>query len=198
MTLAIGIGFASVLSIVKIITQINILYFLAPLYAISLIMMKFTPPLFVGLAFDSGGVSGGALTSAFLTPLTLGIAQAVAHNAGTKAQSILVNGFGIIAFISVTPLIAVQALGIAYDWKLKRTESLKAEEELAALSELSSYGKEYMASADIITETIIDVDSDNNGDSDSNNSSSDNDNDGAREVPCEANENGDIKNINTM
>ncbi len=55
-----------------------------------------------------------------------------------------------------------------------------------------------MASADIITETIIDVDSDNNGDSDSNNSSSDNDNDGAREVPCEANENGDIKNINTM
>ena len=54
-----------------------------------------------------------------------------------------------------------------------------------------------MASADIITETIIDVDSDNNGDSDSNNSSSDNDNDGAREVPCEANENGDIKNINT-
>ena len=62
---------------------------------------------------DSGGVSGGA--DKRLTPLTLGIAQAVAHNAGTKAQSILVNGFGIIAFISVTPLIAVQALGIAYD-----------------------------------------------------------------------------------
>jgi len=42
------------------------------LYAVALIMMIFAPKLFVGLAFDSGGVSGGALTSAFLTPLTLG------------------------------------------------------------------------------------------------------------------------------
>ena len=214
MTLAIGIGFASVLSIIKIITQVNILYFLAPLYAISLIMMKFTPPLFVGLAFDSGGVSGGALTSAFLTPLTLGIAQAVAHNAGSEAQSILTNGFGIIAFISVTPLIAVQALGIAYDWKLKRSESLKAEEELAGLGELSSYGKEFMASDDTITETIIDVDvdSDNNiasdsendstSDIDSDNSNSDNNGDsengGTREGTREQIEDGDIKDSNTM
>ena len=58
--LAIGIGFASVLSMLKILTQVNILYFLVPLYLIAIIMMKFTPKLFVGLAFDSGGVSGGA------------------------------------------------------------------------------------------------------------------------------------------
>ncbi len=60
LTLAIGIGFASMLSILKILTQLNILYFLVPLYALSLIMMLFTPKLFVGLAFDSGGVTGGA------------------------------------------------------------------------------------------------------------------------------------------
>jgi len=72
------------------------------------IMMIFAPKLFVGLAFDSGGVSGGALTSAFLTPLTLGVAQAVAATSPSGGQPILVNGFGIIAFISVTPLIAVQ------------------------------------------------------------------------------------------
>ena len=90
----------------KILTQINILWFLVPLYAISLIMMTKTSSLFVGLAFDSGGVTGGALTSAFLTPLTLGTAQAVALSAGSEAQSVLTNGFGIIAFISVTPLIA--------------------------------------------------------------------------------------------
>ncbi|MCL2580079.1 MAG: DUF1538 domain-containing protein [Oscillospiraceae bacterium] len=112
LTLAVGIGFAAVLAIVKIITQANILFFLIPLYASALIMMKFTPRLFVGLAFDSGGVTGGALTSALLTPLTLGIAQAVAREAGPTAQSVLTNGFGIIAFISVTPLIAVQVLGI--------------------------------------------------------------------------------------
>lgn len=117
-TLAIGIGFASLLSILKILTEVNILYFLVPLYALSLIMMIFTPKLFVGLAFDSGGVTGGALTSAFLTPLTLSIAQSVAEARGGEL-SILTNGFGIISFISVTPLIAIQALGIIYNIRLK-------------------------------------------------------------------------------
>lgn len=142
LTLAVGIGFASILSIVKILTQINILWFLVPLYAIALIMMKFTSRLFVGLAFDSGGVSGGALTSAFLTPLTLGIAQAVALEAGPGAQSVLINGFGIIAFISVTPLIAVQTLGIVYQRRLNSLQKqleAKELEELADLEELSSY-----------------------------------------------------------
>lgn len=137
-TLAIGIGFAALFSMVKILTQINILWFLIPLYAIALIMMKFTSNLFVGLAFDSGGVTGGALTSAFLTPLTLGAAQAVADLEGAGAQSILTNGFGIIAFISVTPLIAVQALGIIYDIRLRKTRKFMEENELAEIQELES------------------------------------------------------------
>jgi len=136
LTLAIGIGAASVLSIIKILSQINILYFLIPLYLIALIMMKFSSKMMVGLAFDSGGVTGGALTSAFLTPLTLGIAQAVAGQSGVGAQSVLTNGFGIIAFISVTPLIAVQTLGIIYDLRLKKTAQLAADRELAQLEEL--------------------------------------------------------------
>ena len=138
-TLALGIGFASLLSILKIITQINILYFLVPLYVVALMMMKFTPRLFVGLAFDSGGVTGGALTSAFLTPLTLGIAQAVAETSGGAPQSILTNGFGIIAFISVTPLIAVQLLGIIYE-KQSRKALLQpaAEEEFEGLESFVS------------------------------------------------------------
>ncbi len=135
LTLALGIGVAATLSILKILTQINILYFLVPLYAVALLMMPFTPKLFVGLAFDSGGVTGGALTSAFLTPLTLGIAQSVAKMSGSEI-SILTNGFGIIAFISVTPLIAIQALGIVYNLRSKRLAS--AEEEMyATLSTLA-------------------------------------------------------------
>jgi hypothetical protein len=113
MTLAVGIGFAGVLAIIKILTQVSILWYLVPLYAAALIMMLFTNKMFVGLAFDSGGVSGGALTSAFLTPMTLGIAQAVAETT-PNAQSVLTNGFGIIAFISITPIIAVQTMGIIY------------------------------------------------------------------------------------
>jgi len=112
--LALSIGLASMLFIVKILGEINILWFLVPLYLIAVIMMKFSSKLFVGLAFDSGGVVGGALTSAMLTPLTLGIAQGVAMAQGPSAQSILINGFGIIAFISVVPLIAVQLMGIVF------------------------------------------------------------------------------------
>ncbi len=126
-TLAIGIGFAALLSILKILTEVNILYFLVPLYAIAMLMMPFTPKLFVGLAFDSGGVTGGALTSAFLTPLTLSIGSEVAAANGSQL-SVLTNGFGIIAFISVTPLIAIQALGIIYNIRLKKAEKEAAEE----------------------------------------------------------------------
>ena len=133
LTLALGIGVAALLSILKILTEINILYFLVPLYLISLIMMKFTPKLFVGLAFDSGGVTGGALTSAFLTPLTLSIASAVAEISGSST-SILMNGFGIISFISVTPLIAIQALGILYSVRSK-----KAMQSQESLEELQCY-----------------------------------------------------------
>lgn len=133
-TLALGIGVASLLSILKILTEINILYFLVPLYFISLIMMIFTPKLFVGLAFDSGGVTGGALTSAFLTPLTLSIANSVAE-ANNSPMSILTNGFGIISFISVTPIIAIQALGIIYNIRLKRAEKEAREETFEDLED---------------------------------------------------------------
>ena len=120
MTLALGIGSAAMLAVVKILTETNIMWFLAPLYLVAIVMMKFTPRLFVGLAFDSGGVTGGALTSAILTPMTLGIAGAVAAGVGDGAQSILTNGFGVIAFISVTPLIAVQLLGIYAERKVHK------------------------------------------------------------------------------
>ncbi len=154
MTLAIGIGFASLLAMVKILTEINILWFLVPLYAIALIMMIFTPKLFVGLAFDSGGVSGGALTSAFLTPLTLGVAQAVAHKSSSGGQSILVNGFGIIAFISVTPLIAVQFLGIVYDITIKKVNQTVIEAELDELEELASLIKRREHLAETVKEHV--------------------------------------------
>jgi len=149
-TLAVGIGIAASLAMVKILTGVSILWFLVPLYGIALLMMLFTPKLFVGLAFDSGGVSGGALTSAFLTPLTLGMAQAAAAASPSGGQSILVSGFGIIAFISVTPLIAVQFLGIVYSTTLKKIQGSldKAEiDDLEALSMLAERNETYMEAA---------------------------------------------------
>lgn len=146
-TLALGIGVASLLSILKIMTEVNILYFLVPLYVISIGMMAFTPKLFVGLAFDSGGVTGGALTSAFLTPLTLSIAGAVAKAQGGQ-MFILTNGFGIISFISVTPLIAIQALGIIYNIRLKIAEREAAEESFEDLADFVSNSDDLSDEAD--------------------------------------------------
>lgn len=154
LTLAIGIGFASLLAMVKILTGIHILWFLVPLYAIALIMIPFTPKLFVGLAFDSGGVSGGALTSAFLTPLTLGVAQAVAATAGNGGQSILVNGFGIIAFISVTPLIAVQFLGIVYDVQTRKANKTLEDAEMKDMQELALLADQIVQQEDVSHEEI--------------------------------------------
>lgn len=162
-TLAIGIGFASLLAMVKILTQINIVWFLAPLYLIALIMMKFSSKLFVGLAFDSGGVTGGALTSAFLTPLTLGAAQAIAVASGEGAQSVLINGFGIIAFVSVTPLIAVQALGIIYNIQLKKQQKNIEKAGLAELSELALLAKGSIDAPVVQLESIDEIAEPTNG-----------------------------------
>jgi hypothetical protein len=143
LTLAIGIGLAAIIAITKILTQLSIFWFLVPLYIIAIAMMRPSTKLFVGLAFDSGGVSGGALTSAFLTPLTLGIAQAVSLSvvaAGGTPQSILTNGFGIIAFISVMPLIAVQTLGLIYNWKYQKAQQELALHEVEYLAELLPEG----------------------------------------------------------
>jgi len=143
-TLAIGLGFASALSIAKIITQLDILWFLIPLYATALIMMKFSSKMFVGLAFDSGGFAAGGLSAAFLTPFALGVAQAMNEStraAGGTPQSILISGFSIIAFMAVMPLIAVQTLGLIYEWKFKRIRELLEIEELMDLDSLTHRSK---------------------------------------------------------
>ncbi|MDR0934877.1 MAG: DUF1538 domain-containing protein [Erysipelotrichaceae bacterium] len=126
LTIGISIGFAAVISIVKILLNINILYFLIPLYVVALGLLFFTPKLFVGLAFDSGGVTGGAITSAFLTPLTLGASQAL-------GQDMLTSGLGMISFISVMPLIVLQIVGILYKAKMDKLKNINPDTTSAEL-----------------------------------------------------------------
>ncbi|MDR0832401.1 MAG: DUF1538 domain-containing protein [Bacillales bacterium] len=119
LAVAIGIALAALFTLINILLpDVSILWTLMPLYAIALILMIWCPNMFVGLAFDSGGVTGGAITSAFLVPLTLGVSQAM-------GQDILVNGFGIIGYISALPLLSVEILGIIYTRKLKKQEKAK-------------------------------------------------------------------------
>ena len=123
LSLMVGVGFSVGLAMVRILLNINILYFLVPAYVISVILMFFTPDLFTAIAFDSGGVASGAMTASFLLPFALGLCSMVGGNLATE-------GFGLVAFVAMTPLIAIQILGIVYKSKLKKhkTEQVSKQE----------------------------------------------------------------------
>ncbi|HOD02518.1 MAG TPA: DUF1538 family protein, partial [Clostridiales bacterium] len=74
----------------------------------------FTPKLFVGIAFDSGGVASGPMAATFILAFAQGAAEA------TESANVLIDGFGIIAMIAMTPLIALQILGFIFKIKSKK------------------------------------------------------------------------------
>jgi len=132
--LAIGIGLAGLLCILNILLDISILYFIVPLYIISLVLTIPSSNLFIGVAFDSGGVTGGAITSAFLVPMCLSVAQQVTSHMNNPAYELLKSGFGIIGYMSITPVILVLSLGLIYDKMMKKKKKL-ASHELSSLLE---------------------------------------------------------------
>ena len=135
-TVGVGVGLFLLLAVIKIVFHVSLssllMFFYMLMFALALMLVVNGNGELLPLSFDSGGVTGGALTSAFLTPLTLSIAQSVAELNGST-MSILTNGFGIISFISVTPLIAVQLLGIIYNIYSKRAQKETQEESIDEL-----------------------------------------------------------------
>ena len=104
--LSIGVGLSICLSIIRIIFNFSILYYLIPGYAISLGLSFFVPGLYTAIAFDSGGVASGPLTSSFILPFSVGACFAL-----QGASGILTNAFGIVAMVAMAPLITIQLLG---------------------------------------------------------------------------------------
>ena len=111
--MAFGVAAAVSLSMVRIITGIHILAFIIPIYAIILILLPFVPPLFAGIAFDSGGVATGPMSSTFLLPLVSGASFVVAENPGAMA-------FGMIGLIAAMPILAIEILGVVFGIKTKK------------------------------------------------------------------------------
>ncbi len=105
--LSCGVGLSICLSIVRIIFDFNILFYLIPGYMISLGLSFFVPGLYTAIAFDSGGVASGPLTSTFILPFAVGICAAMPSG----VDSILSNAFGIVAMVAMAPLITIQLLG---------------------------------------------------------------------------------------
>ncbi len=111
--LSIGVACAVALAMVRVLTGISIYWILIPGYALSLILSHFVPPVFVGVAFDSGGVASGPMTSTFLLPLAMGACTAAGGNVVTDA-------FGVVALVALTPLITIQIMGCLYAYRSKR------------------------------------------------------------------------------
>lgn len=113
--LAIGVGIAVALSIIRIlIPELQLWQYLLPGYLISIGLSYVTPKLFVGIGFDSGGVASGPMTATFILAYTQGAAEAV------EGANVLVDGFGVIAMVAMTPLIALQILGLIFKIKSRK------------------------------------------------------------------------------
>ncbi len=110
-----GVAASVGLSMMRVLTGLPIHWIIIPGYLMALILSRFVPKMFVGIAFDSGGVASGPMTTTFLLPLSIGACQAVGGNLMTDA-------FGVVALVALTPLIAIQLMGIVYQYKLKVTE----------------------------------------------------------------------------
>ena len=106
LALSLGVGVSIGLSVLRILHGFSLLYYLIPGYLLSLALSFFVPPLYTAIAFDSGGVASGPLTSSFILPFAIGVC------ASTQGESeVLSLAFGIVAMVAMTPLITIQALG---------------------------------------------------------------------------------------
>ena len=113
--ISIGVALAVGLAMVRVLTGISILWFVGIGYAAALLLSFFVPEIFTSIAFDSGGVASGTMSSAFLMPLAVGASVAVGGN-------VMKDAFGVIALVALLPPITIQILGLVYKIKVKRTE----------------------------------------------------------------------------
>ena len=104
--LSVGVGISIALSAIRIVFGFSILWYLIPGYLLSLGLSLFVPKIYTAIAFDSGGVASGPLTSSFILPMMIGVCAVLSGN-----ESVLSYAFGSVAMVAMTPLITIQMLG---------------------------------------------------------------------------------------
>ncbi|MBR2948768.1 MAG: DUF1538 domain-containing protein [Lachnospiraceae bacterium] len=103
--LSVGVAVSLGIAMIRVLTGISILWFVIPGYAIALGISFFVPKIYTAIAFDSGGVASGPMTAAFLLPLAQGACAAVGGD-------IVIDAFGVVAMVAMTPLITIQVMGL--------------------------------------------------------------------------------------
>ncbi len=110
--LSLGVGLSVALSMIRILVpEIQLWHYLLPGYMISCGLMFIVPKMFIGMAFDSGGVASGPMTATFILAFAQGAAERIEH------ANVLADGFGMIAMVALTPIITLQILGLLYKMK---------------------------------------------------------------------------------
>lgn len=110
--LCIGVGLSVALSMIRIIVPgIQLWHYLLPGYLIIILASYIVPRIFVGIAFDSGTVASGPMAATFILAFAQGAAEAI------EGASVLIDGFGVIAMVTLTPLFTLQILGLLFKVK---------------------------------------------------------------------------------
>ena len=120
--LCIGVGAAIALSVIRIIFDFSLVYYIIPGYVISLVLSFFVPPVYTAIAFDSGGVASGPMTSGFILPFATGVCVALQGE-----SAVLRAAFGVVALVAMIPLITIQLLGFRsiLDRRVKERRAMK-------------------------------------------------------------------------
>jgi len=105
-TVAFSVGLAIVLGVLRILKGWSIQYMIIAGYVLVVIMTSFAPREIIGIAYDSGGVTTSTITVPLVTALGVGLASSI------EGRNPMIDGFGLIAFASLTPMIFVMAYGM--------------------------------------------------------------------------------------
>lgn len=110
--LSVSIGSAVVLQIIRAYFRFDLMYYLIPGYIVAFALSFVVPHVYTAMAFDSGGVASGPMTSTFILPFCIGFAYA-------QGDDPYLYGFGLVAMVAMMPLIVVQAMGLVSVLKIK-------------------------------------------------------------------------------
>ncbi len=124
-TLSVGVAVSVALAMGRVLYGWPLFAFLLPGYILIFIMTLFAKKAFVGIAFDSGGVATGPMTATFVLAMTIGLASAV------EGRDPLTEGFGMVAFVAMAPIVSVLVVGLLYRRKEQVYERRLARESVA-------------------------------------------------------------------
>ena len=134
MALSIGVGVSIGLSVLRTYLGFSLLYYLIPGYLISLGLSFLVPRLYTAIAFDSGGVASGPLTSSFILPMVIGACATL-----RGVEGVMDYAFGVVAMVAMTPLITIQVLGFKSVMAVRHRDQVAMRRILAAADDQIIY-----------------------------------------------------------